>query len=86
MSIQELKLQGDAITGGGANNINVLDAGGVYQGAIGWWTPDDGTGEETGCWFDGDNWAVVEDTVAAGQGLYLYCEDAGLKLELPKAL
>jgi hypothetical protein len=86
MSIQELKLQGDAVTGSGANFICLLDNDGIFQGSYGWWTPDDGTGEEEGCWFDGDSWAVIEDTVAAGQGLYLYCVDAGLKHELPKAL
>ena len=86
MSIQELKLQGETVTGSGASFICLLDNDGVYQGFYGWWIPDDGTGEEEGCWFDGDSWAVIEDTVSAGQGLYLYAEDAGLKLELPKAL
>jgi hypothetical protein len=86
MSIQDIKIQGDYVTGGGANCICLLDADGVAQGTYGWWTPDDGTGEEEGCWFDGDNWALIEDTIAAGQGLYVYAEDAGLKLVLPKAL
>jgi hypothetical protein len=86
LDVQKIKLVGDAITGSGANNICLLDADGIFQGSYGWWTPDDGTGEEEGCWFDGDSWAVIEDTVAAGQGLYLYCVDAGLKHELPKAL
>ena len=86
MSIQELKLQGESVTGGGANFICFLNAGGVATGTYGWWTPEDGTGEEEGCWFDGDNWALIEDTIAAGQGLYVYAEDAGLKLELPSAI
>ena len=86
MSIQNLKVVGEYVSGSGANNICFLNASGVATGTYGWWTPDDGTGEEEGCWFDGDSWAVIEDTVAAGQGLYLYCEDAGLKLQFPKAL
>ena len=86
LDIQSVKLVGDTITGSGANFICLLNNGGVAQGTIGWWIPDDGTGEDAGCWFDGDNWALIEGSVAAGEGLYLYCEDAGLKLELPKAL
>ena len=86
LDIQQIKLVGETVTGSGANNICLLDSDGVYQGAYGWWLPDDGTGEEEGCWFDGDNWCMVEDTVAAGQGLYIFAEDAGLKLELPCAI
>ena len=86
MDIQELKLKGEAVTGGGANFICLLDNDGVFQGSYGWWTPDDGTGADEGCWFDGDNWCMIEDTVAAGQGLYIYADDAGLKLELPCAI
>ena len=86
LDIQEIKIVGDTVTGGGANNICVLDTDGVAQGLIGWWTPDDGTGEEGGCWFDGDNWAIIEDTVAAGEGLYIYAVDAGLSIQLPCAL
>ena len=86
LDLQEIKFVGDYVTGGGANFICFLNAGGVATGTYGWWTPDDGTGEEEGCWFDGDNWALIEDTIAAGQGLYVYAEDAGLKLELPSAI
>ena len=86
MSLQDLKIKGESVTGSGANNISLLDSDGVYQGAYGWWLPADGTGEEEGCWFDGDNWCMIEDTVAAGQGLYIFAEDAGLKLELPCAI
>ena len=86
LDLSALKLVGETVSGSGANNICLLNASGVATGTYGWWTPDDGTGEDEGCWFDGDNWAVIEDTVVAGQGLYLYCEDAGLKLQFPKAL
>ena len=86
MSLQDLKIKGEAVTGGGANNICLLDADGVFQGSYGWWLPDDGTGEEGGCWFDGDNWVLIEDTIAAGQGLYIFANDAGLKIEFPTAV
>ena len=68
MDIQELKIKGETVTGGGANNICLLDSDGVAVGTYGWWLPADGTGEEEGCWFNGDDWCVIEDTVAAGQG------------------
>ena len=86
IDLQTIKLVGETVTGSGANFICLLDAGGVATGSYGWWMPEDGTGEEEGCWFDGDNWALIEDTVAAGQGLYVYAEDAGLKPELPCAI
>jgi hypothetical protein len=86
LDIQSIKIVGEAVTGSGANLICLLDSDGVAQGTIGWWMPADGTGEEGGCWFDGDNWCLVEDTVAAGQGLYVYAEDEGLKLEFPTAI
>ena len=86
LDIQQVKLVGETVTGGGANNICLLDSDGVAVGTYGWWTPDDGTGADEGCWFDGDNWCMIEDTVAAGQGLYIFAEDAGLKLELPCAI
>ena len=86
LDIQNIKLVGETVTGGGANFICLLDNDGVFQGSYGWWTPGDGTGAEEGCWFDGDAWSMIEDTVAAGQGLYIYAEDAGLKLELPCAI
>ena len=86
LDIQSIKIVGDAVTGGGANNICLLDADGVFQGSYGWWLPDDGTGEEGGCWFDGDNWVLIEDTIAAGQGLYIFANDAGLKIEFPTAV
>lgn len=85
LDLQAVKLN-NVVSGSGANFICLLDNDGIFQGSYGWWIPEDGTGADEGCWFDGDNWAVIEDTVAAGQGLYLYCEDAGLTLELPKAL
>lgn len=86
LDIQKIKLVGDSVTGSGANNICLLDSDGIFQGTYGWWTPDDGTGEEEGCWFDGDNWAVIDATISAGQGLYVYAEDAGLTITLPSAL
>ena len=86
LDIQKITLDGESVTGGGANLICLLDADGIFQGTIGWWLPDDGTGEEAGCWFDGDLWAVVEGTVSAGEGLYVYAEDAGLTIKLPSAL
>jgi hypothetical protein len=86
LDIQALKIVGETVSGGGANNICLLDSAGVAQGTYGWWMPADGTGEEGGCWFDGDNWAIVEDTVAAGEGLYIYAVDAGLSIQLPCAL
>ena len=86
LDIQKVKIVGETVTGSGANFICLLDSDGVYQGFYGWWMPEDGTGEEEGCWFDGDNWAIIEDTIAAGQGLYVFAEDAGLNLELPSAI
>ena len=86
LDLQNVKLEGEAVTGGGVNNICLLDNDGIAYGSYGWWMPEDGTGEAAGCWFDGDNWAPIEGTVKAGEGLYLYAADAGLKITLPKAL
>ena len=86
MNLQDLKLVGDSVTGGGANNICLLDADGVSIGYYEWWTPDDGTGEEEGCWFDGDNWETISATIKAGEGLYLYAVDSDLTLTIPSAL
>ena len=58
MDLQEMKLL-NVVTGSGANNINILDASGVYRGCYGWWTTGDGADED--CWWDGDNWCKIED-------------------------
>lgn len=86
LDVQKIKLTGDSITGGGANFICLLDSTGLYAGEYAWWTPDDGTGENEGCWFDGDNWEKISATIGAGEGLYLYTVDSGLTLTLPSAL
>ena len=86
LDIQKIKLTGESITGSGANMIVLLDANGMTQGSYGWWTPDDGTGEEEGCWFDGDNWEKLDVTISAGEGLYLYSANSGLTLSFPSAL
>ena len=86
LDIQKIKIEGSSITGSGANFICRLDADGVYAGSYEWWLPEDGTGEDAGCWFDGDNWETIEATIKAGEGLYLYTVDSGLTLTLPCAL
>ena len=87
LDIQSMKLVGDSVTGGGANFICPLDENGMSGDLICWWTPDDGTGEEEGCWFDGDNWEKITGvTIKAGEGLYVYAEDEGLSFVIPSAI
>ena len=86
LDIQKLKIVGDNVVGGGANSIVLLDADGITQGTYGWWLPDDGTGEDEGCWFDGDNWEKITATIKAGEGLYVYAVGPGMKLTIPSAL